>query len=203
MLCRRCPIPRIWGFHPGKVKEGSGGDVPQHRLQGGTRCPQHRRCRGRRHRPWLSPRQISRSNSHHANRQIPQRGARRRSTQPMEWAASISCPSSDLAMGKNGYPPCLTTSFAPQLPMPWPGRRLVPQEGHRPHRRGVVASKPEPSSLAGEKWADPRNPLHQRLLGELEAPSGGEEGDGEEGKGRRRLGFEGARIAPAGVTWVM
>ena len=37
LLCRRRPIPGIWGFHLGKVEEGSGEDVPQHRFKGGIR----------------------------------------------------------------------------------------------------------------------------------------------------------------------
>ena len=53
----------------------------------------------------------------------------------------------------------------------------------------AAASEANPSSPAGANPIDPFCPLHQRLRDELVAPSGGDEGDGEEGKGRRQLGL--------------
>lgn len=176
------------------------GDVPQHRLQGGIRRPQQRRCRGRR-RPRVSPGQSSQSNSHHANRQIPRRGARRGSNQPAEWAASIRWPSSDLAMGKNGVSP--TPRPPPLCPRCPRSQGPQPTAWRAPPAALTVeaaASKPDPSSPAGANQVDPRRPLHQRLRGEPAAPSGGDEGDGEEGKGRRRLGLGAARVTPAEAT---
>lgn len=103
-------------------------------------------------------------------------------------------------MGKKGYPHAVTTSSVPSLPTQPRATASRPAGASRRKKDAALiveatASEPDLSSPAEANRVDPRRPLHQRLRGEPAAPSVGDEGDGEEGKGRRRLGLGAARVA--------